>query len=142
MRSKSKNKLNELRTEKGLKQSELAEIVGSTQQTISNYERGYITTVEAAVEEAMADYFSCSIDYLRGLSDIKNPDEYIQNAVFLKNEFIKLGIIKEDEDLSKEQLSLFRDLIKANKPFFKQIAELSKKDTKQTESDTESDEKK
>jgi len=139
MRSKTKNKLNELRTEKGLKQSELAEIVGSSQQTISNYERGYITTVEAAVEEAMADYFSCSIDYLRGLSDIKNPDEYIENAVFLKNEFVKLGIINKDEDLSDEQLSLFRDLIKANKPFFKQIAKLSKKNNKQDadESDEE-----
>ena len=139
MRSKTKNKLNELRTEKGLKQSELAELVGSTQQTISNYERGYITTVEAAVEEAMADYFSCSIDYLRGLSDIKNPDEYIENAVFLKNEFVKLGIINKDEDLSDEQLSLFRDLIKANKPFFKQIAKLSKKNNEQDvdESDEE-----
>lgn len=139
MRSKTKNKLNELRTEKGLKQSELAEIVGSSQQTISNYERGYITTVEAAVEEAMADYFSCSIDYLRGLSDIKNPDEYIENAVFLKNEFVKLGIINKDEDLSDEQLSLFRDLIKANKPFFKQIAKLSKKNNEQdaNESDEE-----
>ena len=139
MRSKTKNKLNELRTEKGLKQTELAEIVGSSQQTISNYERGYITTVEAAVEEAMADYFSCSIDYLRGLSDIKNPDEYIENAVFLKNEFVKLGIINKDEDLSDEQLSLFRDLIKANKPFFKQIAKLSKKNNEQdaNESDEE-----
>lgn len=137
MKSKSKNKLNELRTEKGLKQSELAEIVGSTQQTISNYERGFITTIDAAVEEAMADYFSCSIDYLRGLSEIRNPDEYINTAVLLKNEFTKLGIIKEGEDLSDEQLSLFRDLIKANKPFFERIAKLTKKDTEENVSDKE-----
>lgn len=81
MKSKKQNRLSELRTEKGLKQSDLAEIVGSSQQTISNYERGFITTIDAAVEEALADYFSCSIDYLRGLSDIKNPEEYVNTAV-------------------------------------------------------------
>lgn len=130
---KNKNRLNELRTEKGIKQSELADIVGSSQQTISNYERGTVTTIEANVEEAIADYFSCSLDYLRGLSDIKNPEEYISNAVLLKNEFTEMGIIKEGEDLSEEQLSLFRDLIKANKPFFERIAKL-KKDMETNES--------
>lgn len=130
---KNKNRLNELRTEKGIKQSELADIVGSSQQTISNYERGTVTTIEANVEEAIAHYFSCSLDYLRGLSDIKNPEEYISNAVLLKNEFTEMGIIKEGEDLSDEQLSLFRDLIKANKPFFERIAKL-KKDMETNES--------
>lgn len=134
--NKVKNKLNELRVSANLKQSELAELVGCSQQTISNYETGFVTTLEPVVEEAIANYFSCSIDYLRGLSDIKNPQEYVDSAVLLKNEFIKLGIIKEDEDISKDQLDLFRDLIKANKPFFKKIAKLTK-DTKDDVSDDE-----
>lgn len=123
---KTKNKLSELRLAANLKQSDLAKIVGCSQQTISNYETGLVSNIDSVVEEAIANYFSCSIDYLRGLSDIKNPEEYINNAVLLKKEFIKLGIIKEDEDISDEQLTLFRDLIQANKPFFEKISKLSK----------------
>lgn len=137
MKTKNNNRLNELRTEKGLKQSELADIVGSSQQTISNYERGYISALESSVEEALANYFSCSLDYLRGLSDIKNPEEYIDSAVLLKKEFIKLGIIKENEDISDEQLSLFRDLLKANKPFFERISKLTKKETSDENNETD-----
>lgn len=119
-----KNKLNELRIAAGLKQSELAELVGCSQQTISNYETGFVTAIDPIVEEAIATYFSCSLDYLRGLSDIKNLQEFLDSAILLKKEFIKLGIIKEDDDISKQQLKLFRDIIKANKPFLKQISQL------------------
>lgn len=117
-----KNRLKKLRLDAGLKQSDLAKIVGCSQQTISNYETGLCTNLDSIIEEAIANYFSCTIDYLRGLSSIKNPEEYINNAVILEKEFIRLGIIEEGEEISQEQLDLFRDLIKANKPFFKRIS--------------------
>lgn len=120
-----KNRLMELRLAANLKQSELAKIVGCSQQTISNYETGIVSNIDSVVEEAIANYFSCSIDYLRGLSDIKNPEEYINSAILLKKEFVKLGIIKEDEDISKDQLELFRDIIKANRRFLKKISTLA-----------------
>ena len=125
MKSKkeTKNRLKDLRLSAGLKQSDLAKIVGCSQQTISNYETGFSTNLDSIVEETIANYFSCTIDYLRGLSSIKNPEEYINNDVaFLQKEFIKLGIIEEDEEISQEQLDLFRDLIKANKQFFKRLS--------------------
>ncbi len=124
-----KNRLKELRLEVGLKQSDLAKIVGCSQQTISNYETGFSINLDSIVEEAIANYFSCTIDYLRGLSSIRNPEEYVNNAIFLEKEFIKLGIIEEGEEISKEQLDLFRDLIKANKPFFKKISSTLSKDS-------------
>lgn len=123
-----RNRLKELRLEAGLKQSDLAKIVGCSQQTISNYETGFSTNLDSLVEEAIANYFSCTIDYLRGLSSIRNPEEYFNNAIFLEKEFIKLGIIEEGEEISKEQLDLFRDLIKANKQFFKKISSTLSKD--------------
>lgn len=133
-----KNKLNELRVAAGLKQSELAKLVGCSQQTISNYETGFVNNVDPLVEEAIANYFSCSIDYLRGLSDIKNAEEYVNAAILLKHEFVKLGIIAEDEDISENQLKLFRDIIKANKPFFTQIAKLKENEEKnKSNNDTE-----
>lgn len=122
-KKETKNRLKDLRLSAGLKQSDLAKIVGCSQQTISNYETGFGTNLDSIVEETIANYFSCTIDYLRGLSSIKNPEEYINNDVaFLQKEFIKLGIIEEDEEISQEQLDLFRDLIKANKQFFKRLS--------------------
>lgn len=117
-----KNRLKELRLEAKLKQSDLAKIVGCSQQTISNYETSSISNLDSIVEESIANYFSCTIDYLRGLSNIKNPEEYVNNSIFLEKEFIKLGIIEEGEEISQEQLDLFRDLITANKQFFKRIS--------------------
>lgn len=137
MKSKkeTKNKLKDLRLSVGLKQSDLAKIVGCSQQTISNYETGFSTNLDSIVEETIANYFSCTIDYLRGLSSIKNPEEYINNDVtFLQKEFIKLGIIEEDEEISQEQLDLFRDLIKANKQFFKRLSSTLPKDSDNNES--------
>ena len=122
-KKETKNRLKDLRLSAGLKQSDLAKIVGCSQQTISNYETGFGTNLDSIVEETIANYFSCTIDYLSGLSSIKNPEEYINNDVaFLQKEFIKLGIIEEDEEISQEQLDLFRDLIKANKQFFKRLS--------------------
>lgn len=137
MKSKkeTKNRLKDLRLSAGLKQSDLAKIVGCSQQTISNYETGFSTNLDSIVEETIANYFSCTIDYLRGLSSIKNPEEYINNDVtFLQKEFIKLGIIEEGEEISQEQLDLFRDLIKANKQFFKRLSSPLPKDSDNNES--------
>lgn len=137
MKSKkeTKNRLKDLRLSAGLKQSDLAKIVGCSQQTISNYETGFSTNLDSIVEETIANYFSCTIDYLRGLSSIKNPEEYINNDVtFLQKEFIKLGIIEEGEEISQEQLDLFRDLIKANKQFFKRLSSTLTKDSDNNES--------
>lgn len=137
MKSKkeTKNRLKDLRLSAGLKQSDLAKIVGCSQQTISNYETGFSTNLDSIVEETIANYFSCTIDYLRGLSSIKNPEEYINNDVtFLQKEFIKLGIIEEGEEISQEQLDLFRDLIKANKQFFKRLSSTLPKGSDNNES--------
>ena len=137
MKSKkeTKNRLKDLRLSAGLKQSDLAKIVGCSQQTISNYETGFSTNLDSIVEETIANYFSCTIVYLRGLCSIKNPEEYINNDVtFLQKEFIKLGIIEEGEEISQEQLDLFRDLIKANKQFFKRLSSTLPKDSDNNES--------
>lgn len=136
MNSKNTNRLKELRENENLKQSDLANAVGISQQYISKYERGDYTAIDPKVEESIANYFSCSIDYLRGISPIKNPEKYVQDAILLKTEFQKLGIIGKDEDLSDELLSYFRDLIAANKPFLSKISELRKKNSSEDETDS------
>ncbi len=131
------NRLSELRNERKLKQSELAELIGSTQQTISAYERDVYTQKDSALEKKLAEFFSCSLDYLRGLSDIRDSKKLLEDSILLKDEFVKLGIINEDEDISDELLAYFRDLIKLNKPF---LANFSKQNINNKEnSDTNKD---
>lgn len=128
----NKNRLNELRKEANIKQSDLAKIIGISQQHLSKYERNDYTAIDSKVEEAIANYFSCSIDYLRGITDIRNPEK----EILLRTEFQKLGIIGENEDLSDELLSYFRDLINANKPFLSKIAELKKNNSSSNDKDS------
>lgn len=73
-------RLKELRLDKGLKQSELANILMTTQATIGKYERG---DLEPNLDflKRLADFFEVSTDYLLGREDdfgviqAKNPSE-------------------------------------------------------------------
>lgn len=107
------NRLKELRIEKKLKQSDMANILGCTQQMVSKYENGH-THLPCIIEDRAAEYFDCSIDYLKGLTDIRNPEK----SIILTSEFKKLGILKEGQSLSSEQITLLRQLIDVNKAFF------------------------
>lgn len=66
--------LKKLRNEKGISQKSLAEILGVTQQTVSNYETGEIEP-DITLLSRMADYFETSIDDLVGRAKIRGIDE-------------------------------------------------------------------
>ena len=59
------NKLKDFRKKQQLSQSEFADCIGSTQQSVSNYERG---VVEPSIELLIriAETFNCSVDELIG----------------------------------------------------------------------------
>ena len=65
----SKNKIKELRQEKGLSQRELAKATGIKQANISRWEAGLVVPNINDVW-TLANFFDCSIDYLAG------KDEY------------------------------------------------------------------
>ena len=65
----SKNKIKELRQEKGLSQRELAKETGIKQANISRWEAGLVVPNINDVW-TLANFFDCSIDYLVG------KDEY------------------------------------------------------------------
>lgn len=68
--------LKKLRMEKGLSQQQLAEIIGVTQQSIYKYETQNVEP-DFVILTALADYFSTSVDYLIGHSDIDHKIEKI-----------------------------------------------------------------
>ena len=68
------NRLKELRLEKGLLQSDIAKIIDKSERTVGFYETGErdMNTETLAI---LADFLNCSIDYLLGKSDIRNPEK-------------------------------------------------------------------
>ena len=61
-------KLYELRNAHEMTQTQLAEALGVTTNTIANYEKGSLEP-NMSVLVALADFFDVSIDYLIGRSD-------------------------------------------------------------------------
>lgn len=64
------NRIKQLRTEKGMRQIELAQILKIGQATMSNWEAGRSEPDYDALIE-MSEIFGTSIDYILGNSDIK-----------------------------------------------------------------------
>lgn len=64
------NRIKQLRTEKGMRQTKLAKILKIGQATMSNWETGRSEPDYDALIE-MSEIFGTSIDYILGNSDIK-----------------------------------------------------------------------
>lgn len=65
------NRLRELREERELRQTDVAQVTGIDQKTLSNYETGK-TRPDSDALIRLADFFEVSIDYLVGRS---GPEE-------------------------------------------------------------------
>ncbi len=71
------NNLKILRNEKGLNQSQLANVLGVSRGSISFYETGE-RVPDAEVLKKMAAFFGVTSDYLIGLTDVKSVDIQLQ----------------------------------------------------------------
>ncbi len=102
-----KERLKNLRTSFGLTQTKLAEKLNYGCSAISNYESG---RNQPSIEDLkkLASFFNVSMDYLLGISDIKNP----YNDKFLSFDF---DIFKEKMILLNpselSELELFLDYL-------------------------------
>lgn len=75
-----KDRLKNLRNEKGLNQEDFGKIFGLVKSTISMYENGH-STPDDELKKKFAKFFNVSLDYLMGESDIKDSaDKIIKNA--------------------------------------------------------------
>lgn len=64
--------IRKLRTDMGYTQKQVAEILGVSQNTYSQYEIGILNyPVDALVK--LADFYGVSVDYLLGRTDVKEP---------------------------------------------------------------------
>lgn len=102
------NRLRQLRTERKLRQEDLAKILGVHRATIGKYETDE-RFPDREVLESLADFFDVSVDYLLNRTNI--PNAYIDSTNTNKNEtnkYPKSSI--EDETLTiKELLDFIKD---------------------------------
>ena len=68
------NRIKQLRIEKGLLQSEVAKYIGKSERMVGFYENGARDpNTETLIK--LTELFGCTLDYLLGKSDIRNPEE-------------------------------------------------------------------
>ncbi len=107
-----KTRLLELREETNLKQYELAEKLNLKPGAISKYEKGLTQpTLQTIIR--IAEIFGVSVDYLLGVSSIKNPytaEKILPKEVEIINKYRKLSA--ENKIRIDERLSIMADEVK------------------------------
>lgn len=83
-------RLSELRKDFGMNQTELAEKLSLTRDTISAYERNKFEPPDSTKLD-IARFFNVSIDYLLGLTNTPNPYKNQDNYIKLPKDFPKSG---------------------------------------------------
>lgn len=105
------NRLKQLRLDKNLKQSELAEILGVSTSAIGSYER-LERQCSYELLHKYAKCFNVSIDYILCHSDDKHTiDQYLQLATLdLQSEFAKRNYSLNGVELSSDEKRRILDI--------------------------------
>ena len=90
-----KDMLKYLRKREGISQAELALRLGITPSAIGNYESG-TRKPTYEIEEALADYFNVTIDFLRGTDSERRNISNEEYEIILA--------FRESDDVSKEMV--------------------------------------
>lgn len=105
-----KDRIKELRTERNLTQSQLAVKINRGEATIRAWETGRAKP-DAEMLISLSKLFSCTVDYLLGISDIKSSAQ---------EDIVKAQILKLKEEI---------DIMSGTREKLKQKEEQLKKDT-------------
>lgn len=118
-------KLKKLRTEKGLSQLEFSSILNISNTTLSMYESNKRIPSDD-IKKKLADFFNVSLDYLMGISELKNTTDSISKAVetdfeltnfwnkMKERESLQL-LFKQTKDMNDRDINQVLRIIKAIK---------------------------
>lgn len=96
------NRIKILRKELKLTQEELALKLGlKGKSSIANYEKGTISPSDD-IKLQMANLFNCSIDYLMGISDIRNSQKINLDKLDIAFATGIKGLNKENQKIAKD----------------------------------------
>jgi transcriptional regulator with XRE-family HTH domain len=95
-----------LRKEKGVTGAELAKAIGVNKATISKYENGIQDSPTLPILQSLADYFDVSIDYIAGISNIREKGitaTTLSEIFKLLNDENKIKLVSYARFLNNEQ---------------------------------------
>lgn len=107
-----RNRIRELRKEKGMNQGVLADMVGSSQQTISKVERN-ADSLDVGLLVEISDFFEVTTDYMLCLSEEKHGSRHMDRMSRKIEEYYAL--VSEYEELSEQNQEAVRLMIHALK---------------------------
>lgn len=108
------NRLKELRIEKELLQSDIAKIINKSERTVGFYETGE-RDMNTETLATLANFFNCSIDYLLGKSNIRNPEQQEDPLGLAKIGFNMKDYTPPTETQKEQIKSLIEVIMKDNK---------------------------
>ena len=97
--------LKKLREEAGVSQKNLAEVIGVSQQSINKYENHNIEP-DIGTLIRIADYFSTSVDYLIGHTDIRRKIEAVHSYQLNDAERDLIDGFRKLNDKQKQSIAL------------------------------------
>lgn len=109
------NRIKQLREELKISQNELGKKLNKTQQQISLYENG---TNELDLDGylILSKLFNCSIEYIAGKSDIRNPERTQEDPLGLAKVGFSMDEYIPPTDTQREQIKgLLEVILKDNK---------------------------
>lgn len=94
------NRIKLLREEFKMTQQELADKLNGAKSTVAMYEKeDRKPSLEVLVK--LSEIFNCSIDYILGKSDIRNPEKVNENEIDVAFAAGIKGLNKENQEIAK-----------------------------------------
>lgn len=101
---KKGERIKKLREQKGLTQIELANLLNTTKQTISKYEKSIVTNIPSDRIEKLAEILESTPEYILGWEQIqKNNDIMADIIVEMRTNAVFFEIVKNLYALDKEK---------------------------------------
>ena len=97
--------LKKLRNTKGISQQQLADIIGTSQQSINKYENHNIEP-DITTLINLANYFSTSIDYLVGHTEVDHIIEKVSEYDLNDDEFALMNNYRQLNKKEKQSINL------------------------------------
>ena len=94
------NRIKELRNEKGLLQSDVAEYIGKSERIVGFYEKGERDPNTDTLIK-LSELFNVSIDYILGKSNIRNSQKVILDDIDIAFASGIKGLNKENQETLK-----------------------------------------
>jgi len=103
-----------LRERKKMTQTELADLLNTTKQTISKYEKDIVTNIPSDRIEALATILNSTPEYILGWEKVQQKNDAITDIILrLRTDEDFLCIVEDLNKLDKDKLSGIKQLLVA-----------------------------